>query len=191
MASRLFANVVVLTPITAPRPGAAEQSFTYDVPDVLRGELADGSLVVVPFGSRRLYGIVAGLSDTSPVPETRSVESLVDADPVITATQLELARWMSREYMAPLWRCLTLMLPPGLVGQTDVQIELADEVEPGVGTKPGHPSPNTHSSRLWISLVATESFPYRCVASAWLISSLPFPISTSEISMCRLPRLVE
>jgi primosomal protein N' (replication factor Y) len=130
MASRLFANVVVLTPIATPGPDGAEQSFTYDVPDVLRGQLAGGSLVVVPFGSRRLYGIVVGLGDTSPVPETRSIESLVDAEPVVTATQLELARWMSREYMAPLWRCLTLMLPPGLVGQTDVQIELADEVEP-------------------------------------------------------------
>jgi primosomal protein N' (replication factor Y) len=130
MESRPFANVVVLTPIMAPRPGAAEQSFTYDIPDALRDQLAVGTLVIVPFGSRRLYGVVVDLSDTSPVLETRSVESLADTEPVITPLQLELAHWMSREYVAPLWRCLALMLPPGMVGHTDVQIELAGEVAP-------------------------------------------------------------
>jgi primosomal protein N' (replication factor Y) len=131
MESKPFANVVVLTPVKPSAPGAAEQIFTYDVPGALQGQLDAGSLVIVPFGKRRLYGIVVGRSDTSPVSETRPIESLVDADPVVTPTQLELARWMSREYLAPLWRCLTLMLPPGLVGHTDVQIELAGEVEPG------------------------------------------------------------
>jgi primosomal protein N' (replication factor Y) len=131
MGNKPYANIVVLTPVTTPGPGAVEQSFTYDVPDSLQGKLAAGSLVIVPFGPRRLYGIVVELGDTSPVPETRSVESLVDAQPVVTSTQLELAHWMSREYIAPIWRCLMLMLPPGMVGHSDLQIELAGEVEPG------------------------------------------------------------
>jgi primosomal protein N' (replication factor Y) len=106
------------------------QAFTYHVPDELQGRLAAGALVVVPFGPRRLYGVVVALSDKSPVPETRPVESLVDPDPVLTPAQLALARWMSREYLAPLWRCLTLMLPPGVVGYADVQVELGREIEP-------------------------------------------------------------
>jgi len=130
MKTRRFAEVVVLSPVKLPAPGAVAPAFTYHLPDELQGRLAAGSLVVVPFGHRRLYGIVVALSDESPVPETRPVESLVDPDPVLTPAQIALARWMSREYLAPLWRCLTLMLPPGVVGYADVQVELTGEVEP-------------------------------------------------------------
>jgi primosomal protein N' (replication factor Y) len=126
-----FAEVVVLSPVKTPGPGAAEQTFTYHVPDALQGQIVVGSLVIVPFGPRRLYGIVVALSDTSPVPETRPVESLADAEPVVTPIQVALARWMGREYLAPLWQCLALVLPPGITGRADIQVELAGEAEPG------------------------------------------------------------
>ncbi len=146
----MFAEVVVFSPARASAPGTITQAFTYHLPDELRGfgnpplgnglsgdtppsdaerKVTAGSLVVVPFGSRRLYGVVVALNDKSPVPDTRPIESLVDPEPVLTRPQIALARWMSREYVAPLWRCLSLMLPPGLVGHADVQVELAAEVE--------------------------------------------------------------
>ncbi|MBE9506989.1 MAG: hypothetical protein IMY86_02985, partial [Chloroflexi bacterium] len=131
MEARSFVEVVVLSPVKAPAVGAAAPTFTYHLPDALQDRLAAGSLVVVPFGPRRLYGIVVALSDESPVPDTRPVESLVDPDPVLTPAQIALARWMSREYLASLHECLKLMLPPGVVGHADVQVELAGEVEPG------------------------------------------------------------
>ena len=130
MEPNLFADVIVLSPVKPPAPGAAAPVFTYHLPDELQGHLVAGSLVVVPFGPRRLYGIVVALVDESPIPETRPVESLVDPDPVLTPAQINLARWMSREYLAPLWRCLTLTLPPGVIGYADVQVELTGEVEP-------------------------------------------------------------
>jgi primosomal protein N' (replication factor Y) len=126
-----FVDVIVLSPVKSMVLSAAAQTFTYHVPDELEGRLDVGALVVVPFGSRRLYGVVVGLSDESPVSETRPVESLADDEPVLTPTQVALARWMSREYLAPLWRCLALMLPPGVTGRTDVQIELTREAEAG------------------------------------------------------------
>jgi len=125
-----FVEVIVFAPLQAPAPGAAAQAFTYHVPDELRGRLAVGSLVVVPFGPRRLYGIIVALSTESPVPETRPIESLVDPEPVLTPAQVALARWMNREYLAPLWRCLMLMLPPGVVGYADVQVQLGREIKP-------------------------------------------------------------
>jgi len=131
MKAKPFVEVVVLSPVKAPAPGAAAPTFTYHAPDDLRGRLSPGSLVVVPFGPRRLYGIVVATSDTSPVPETRPVESLVDPEPVLLPTQIALARWISREYLAPLHECLELMLPPGVVGHADVQVELTGEVESG------------------------------------------------------------
>ncbi len=126
----LFAEVVVFSPAEAPTPGAVAHAFTYHLPDELQGRLTVGSLVIVPLGTRRLYGIVVAFSDESPVPDTRPVESLVDPDLTLTPAQITLARWMSREYLAPLWRCLTLMLPPGAVGYADVQVELTRGIEP-------------------------------------------------------------
>jgi primosomal protein N' (replication factor Y) len=120
----LFAEVIVFSPATAAVSGRVERAFTYHLPDELQGRLAEGALVVVPFGRRRLYGVVVALADESPVPKTRPVESLADPEPVLTPAQLELAHWMSREYLAPLYECLDLMLPPGLVGHTDVLVTL-------------------------------------------------------------------
>ncbi len=134
-----FVEIVVLSTVEPPPSGAAAPIFTYRLPDDLSDHLVPGSLVVVPFGPRRLYGIVVALGDESPVPEDRirPIESLVDPDPVLTPVQIALARWMSRAYLAPLWRCLILMLPPGVVGYTDVQVELARAAEPrDVRTKP-------------------------------------------------------
>jgi primosomal protein N' (replication factor Y) len=127
----VFVDVIVLSPVKATSPGTVAQTFTYHLPDELEGRLDVGSLIIVPFGSRRLYGVVVGLSDASPVSETRPVESLADDEPVLTSTQVALARWMSRQYLAPLWQCLALMLPPGVTGRADVQVELAREVEEG------------------------------------------------------------
>jgi len=123
----LFAEIVVFSPAKASAPGAVAHAFTYHLPDEMRGRLAAGCLVIVPFGTRRLYGVVVALSDKSPVPETRPVGSLVDPDPVLTPAQIALARWMSREYLASLPECLKVMLPPGVVGYADVLITLAPD----------------------------------------------------------------
>ena len=122
-----FVEVVVLSPVKTPAPGAAVPAFTYHQPAELQGRLAIGSLVVVPLRTRRLYGVVVALSAESPVPETRPVESLVDPDPVLTPAQIALARWMSQEYLASLAECLKGMLPPGVVGYADVLITLNPE----------------------------------------------------------------
>jgi primosomal protein N' (replication factor Y) len=71
-----------------------------------------------------LYGIVVDLPAQPAVAETRPVAALVDPVPVVTPAQVDLARWMSREYLVALWRCLSLMLPPGAVGHSDVEVGL-------------------------------------------------------------------
>lgn len=114
MTDRSFAEIAVLA------SGVEAPAFTYEVPPVLEGRLKEGALVIVPFGRRRLYGVVVALASVSPIAETRPVESLVDPEPVLLPAQIALARWLSREYLAPLHECLALMLPPGVVGYADV-----------------------------------------------------------------------
>lgn len=96
----------------------------YHLPVVLEGKVQPGSLVVVPLGGRRVQGVVLRLIGQSSIPETRPVESLVDASPVLTAAQIELARWLSHETLSPLGVCLELMLPPGLAQTADVLVRL-------------------------------------------------------------------
>ncbi|MGD8243889.1 MAG: primosomal protein N' [Anaerolineae bacterium] len=128
MQPHTFADVVVFSPAQASEDRPA---FTYEVPEELTGRVVAGSLVVVPFGSRRLYGVVVTLRDRSPVSETRPVGSLVDPQPVLTPAQIALARWMGDEYLAPLHECLEILLPPGIVGHADLRIALRGEVPNG------------------------------------------------------------
>jgi len=121
----MYAQVVILAPVGV--DAGTESHFTYDVPPGLRDSIAAGSLVIVPFGRRRLYGAVVDFSDVSPVPDTRPIESLVDPEPAFLPDQLALASWVSAEYLAPLHECLSLMLPPGVIGYADVMIDLNPE----------------------------------------------------------------
>ncbi len=101
-------------------------TFHYHAPPALEAILAPGHLVIVPFGSRRLQGVVLRRSPTAPVPETKAIESLLDPKPVLTAAQLQLAHWLSQETLAPLIDCLTLMIPPGLAQRADTRYALLD-----------------------------------------------------------------
>lgn len=94
-------------------------TFDYHVPPELERQVQPGHLVTVPFGKRRLQGVVLSSPPEPQVPETKPIEGLVDPLPVLSAAQLELARWMQTETLAPLIDCLTLMIPPGLSKQAD------------------------------------------------------------------------
>lgn len=113
----------------APSQGAYDplgRTFHYAIPPSLQGRVRVGHMVRVPFGPRVLQGIVVGLSESSPVAETRDIEALLDPQPVLSPAQIELARWMSEYYLAPLLHCLYQMLPPGLSRRTQLLVERAE-----------------------------------------------------------------
>ena len=98
--------------------------YHYHLPAELAGQVVPGSLVVAPFGKREVQGIVLRLLDQAEVAETRPIQALLDSQPVLTASQLELGRWMARESFSPLASCFTPMLPPGLGQQADTVFHL-------------------------------------------------------------------
>lgn len=106
----MFAQVLVFLPLQA----RATPFFDYAIPPALEAQIQPGMMVVVPFRERRLPGVVMALSPHPAVPETRSLESVLDAEPVLTPALLDLARWMSAETLTPLHTCVKIMLPPGL-----------------------------------------------------------------------------
>jgi primosomal protein N' (replication factor Y) len=97
-----------------PATRASAQAFTYAVPEPWREIVQPGQLVEVPFRDLTLQGVVVALADAPPegiVP--RPIVSILDATPVLSPIQLELAAWLSEAYLAPLSECIGLFLPPG------------------------------------------------------------------------------
>src|SRR3972149_395378 len=100
-----FAEVAVNS--TAPR----RRSFPSSLPSGL--SVAVGQAVYVPFGSRTLQGVVLEVTEEPRFPETRDIVAAVDARPLLSPERAALARWISDHYLAPLFDCVALMLPPG------------------------------------------------------------------------------
>lgn len=87
------------------------QAFTYRVPEGLQVEV--GHAVFVPFGSRTLQGVVLEVTEAPSFPEARDIQALMDPRPLLSPAHAALARWLSDYYLAPLFDCAALMLPPG------------------------------------------------------------------------------
>ena len=103
---------------------ALQGTFHYDVPSDLRPFLQIGHLVEVEFGRRLAQGIVVALDKEAPIEDTKPVIGLINEEPVVWPWQIELARWLSDHYLAPLNSCLRLMLPPGLTRWADVTLDV-------------------------------------------------------------------
>lgn len=104
-------------------------AYHYHLPPGLLGSVKPGSLVIVPFGSQRVQGVVLRFVEVPDVAETRPVEALVDEKPALTPELMALADWMADETLSSLGTCIDLMLPPGLSQKTDTLVHLNEEAE--------------------------------------------------------------
>ncbi len=102
--------------------------FDYHLTAEQEGQVQTGSLVVVPFGSQRVQGIVLNEITEPSVPETRPVEAVLDPIPVVTKAQIDLARQMADDNLGSLADMIELMLPPGLSQHADTLYSVADDL---------------------------------------------------------------
>jgi primosomal protein N' (replication factor Y) len=114
----MFARLAINLP-------AVSGMFDYSIPAELEGELKPGSLVTAPFRNQVVQGVVMELLQTPSVENVKSIESLLDALPVLSHAQMELAKWMSDSYLQPLAAVIGMMLPIGLSQHADVEYSLA------------------------------------------------------------------
>jgi primosomal protein N' (replication factor Y) (superfamily II helicase) len=89
---------VSVSPLLVP----VEKTFDYVVPDNLRESVTLGSMVLVPFGRRRIFGMVVRISDIKPDRELKPVEGIVDDFKTVQRDLLSLCIWISRMYLCPL-----------------------------------------------------------------------------------------
>jgi primosomal protein N' (replication factor Y) len=92
-------------------PVPLDQGFTYRLPETLKHRAQPGCRVLVPFGSRKLTGVVLKLSCEPPAGPVKEVLRLLDEEPVLDPELLTLARWISQYYCAPLGEVLRSMTP--------------------------------------------------------------------------------
>jgi primosomal protein N' (replication factor Y) (superfamily II helicase) len=92
-------------------PVPVDRSFTYHLPLTLQHRVRVGSRAWVPFGTRKLTGVVMRTHNDAPPYNTREVLKLLDDEPVLDAELLRLAHWIAEYYCAPLGEVLKSMLP--------------------------------------------------------------------------------
>ncbi len=100
-----YAEVSVNSPVSR------RQSFSYAIPPGL--SVAIGQAVFVPFGAKTLQGIVVELTELPAVEQTKDISGVIESKPLLSSAQIGWAKWLSEYYLAPLWDCVSLMLPPG------------------------------------------------------------------------------
>jgi len=92
-------------------PVPLDQPFTYSLPDTLRHRVRVGSRLIVPFGTRKLTGVILRCHDDPPSVATRDALRLIDSEPVLSAELMALGRWIAGYYCSPLGDVLRGMLP--------------------------------------------------------------------------------
>ncbi len=92
-------------------PVPLDRPFTYAVPDTMSHRIQAGCRVLVPFGTRRLIGMVIGVHDGDSEAANREALRLVDEEPVLDSSLLGLGAWISSYYSAPLGEVLRTMVP--------------------------------------------------------------------------------
>ena len=103
----LLASVVPLVPAWA-----VDRTFDYVVPAKLRAQVAVGSLVRIPFGGRKVRGIVTALGTWATERELETVASAPLRAPVAPPPLPELYEWLAERYLVPRGRAFERAVPP-------------------------------------------------------------------------------
>jgi len=103
-------SIAKVEPLTTAR--ALRGPFDYRIPSRMAG-VEVGSVLVVPFGRRRVLGLVVDLARESDVPPERLVEPLATLEAGVPDELVELGLWIADAYCSTPARGLALVLPPG------------------------------------------------------------------------------
>jgi primosomal protein N' (replication factor Y) len=122
----MFAKVIVDVPAKQ-----TNRPFDYKIPDVFSGWVEVGSRVAVSFGSRTLQGFVVEVFEQSEyeAAKLKSIEHVLDLDPPLTPELVELAHWISENYLCHEITALQVMIPGALKAKYERQISWNPNME--------------------------------------------------------------
>ena len=103
-------------------------AFTYAVPEAFAEEELIGRRIVVPFRNRAMVGVGVAVSHEKPDhTRLKEIVELLDPVPALAPPLLELGKWVSRYYLAPLGETLRTMLPPEIEIRYDREFSITSE----------------------------------------------------------------
>ncbi len=105
-AVQLFASVVPLVPAWR-----VDKPFHYSIPPELSARVSVGSLVRVPFGGRKVRGVVTGLQLEPPERTIDAIAAVVMDLPVCPPPLNELFEWLAIRYVVPRGRAFARSVP--------------------------------------------------------------------------------
>ena len=90
---------------------ALRKEFDYAIPPELAGKVDVGSRVQVPFGPRKVLGVVTAVAEESDHTHLKFIIKVIGAQTLVTPRVLELARWIADYYCCPPEIALKSVLP--------------------------------------------------------------------------------
>src|SRR5882724_9618651 len=102
--------IAKVEPLTTAR--ALRGPFDYRLNAEL-GDVEVGTVLRVPFGRRRILGVVVDLAERSELPPERLAEPIEALEAGVPPELVRLGLWVAREYCSTPSRGLSLVLPPG------------------------------------------------------------------------------
>ncbi len=165
-----------------------DRVFSYLVPDALRDALRPGMRVRVPFGPGNRphtgYCVRVGPAETSSR-KLKSLDEVLDREPLLDAHMLELTRWIGERYLCGWGQVLNSVIPAGVkrgAGTREVKLY---ELAPGLaidGLK------LTRKQRQVIDVLVSHGGPMRGEALAETAGCGVAPIKSLEKKGILLPR---
>ncbi len=107
--------------------------FTYAVPEEFADEIIVGKRVIVPFGRSKIYSglIKKVLSNHSDPKNLKSIQGVLDNEPLVNDKQLSLWEWMSEYYMCSQGEVMNSALPSALKLASETKVVIAEDVDLG------------------------------------------------------------
>jgi len=90
---------------------ALRKEFDYSIPAALAGQVDVGSRVQVPFGPRKILGVVTAVAEESGQANLKPIIKVIGAQTLVTAKVLKLARWIGEYYCCAPETALKSVLP--------------------------------------------------------------------------------
>lgn len=102
----MFADIVSFIP-TDP----TKNYFTYKIPNKLSKDILIGHLVSIPWGKKTTQGIIVEVRKETNVEKPKEILKFLSISPLLLPNYIEILKWMSWYYHAPMLDCLKAMLP--------------------------------------------------------------------------------
>ena len=118
-----YVDVIVPLPIAS--------QYTYSLPPEFEESVKEGCRVVVSFGRKKFYtAIVTKVHDAAPEGyETKDIEEVLDASPVLLPRQLEFWNWISTYYLCTLGDVYKAAVPSGMKLESETIVVYNEEFE--------------------------------------------------------------